>query len=65
MYLYRKYKSINDDVLQADLWGSPLVLDPPDDVDHLLDLYNSTLWDSLDEHVSFRTKEMPMRQLHL
>jgi len=38
-------------------------LDPPDDVDHLVDLYNSTLRDIVDEHASLRTREMPRRQM--
>jgi len=37
-----------------------LVLDPPDDVDHLVDLYDSTLRAIVDEHAPLRTKEMPM-----
>ena len=40
-----------------------LVLDPPDDVDYLMDLYNSTLRDLVDEHAPLRTKEMPRRAL--
>jgi len=53
---YGKYKSINKDAFLADLWISSLVLDPPDDVDHLVDLYNSTLRDIADEHPPLRTK---------
>ena len=40
-----------------------LVLDPPDDVDHLVDLYNSTLRDIVDEHAPLRTKDMPRKPM--
>ena len=42
---YRRYKSF-----LADLEVSSLVLDSLDDVDHLVDLYDSTLRDIVDEH---------------
>ena len=38
-------------------------MDPPDDVDHLVDLYNSTLRVIVDEHAPLRTKEMPRRPI--
>jgi len=38
-------------------------LDPLDDVDHLVDLYDSTLRDIVDEHAPLRTKEMPIRPM--
>ena len=47
----------------ADLQVSFLVLDPPDDVDHPLDLYDSTLRDIVDEHEPLRIKEMPSRPM--
>ncbi|KAK2164042.1 hypothetical protein LSH36_70g07012 [Paralvinella palmiformis] len=47
----------------ADLRVSSLVLDPPDDVDHLVDLYDSTLRVIVDEHAPLRTKEMPNRPM--
>jgi len=34
---------------------------PSDDVDHLVDLYNSSLRELVDEHAPLRTKEMPRR----
>jgi len=37
------------------------VLDPPDDVDHLVDFYNTSLSDLVDDHAPLRTKEMPKR----
>jgi len=36
-------------------------LDPLDDVDHLVDLYDSTLKEIVDEHASLRENEMPRR----
>jgi len=53
LFSYRKYKSIDKEALLADLRVSSLVLDP-DGVDHLVDLYDSTLRDSVDEHVPLR-----------
>ncbi|KAK2156513.1 hypothetical protein LSH36_211g01021 [Paralvinella palmiformis] len=47
----------------ADLRVSSLVLDPPDDVDHLVDLYDNTLRDIVDQHAPLRTKEMPSRPM--
>jgi len=35
-------KSIGKDPFLADLWVSYLVLDPPDDIDHLVDLNNNS-----------------------
>ena len=52
--LYRRYKSIDKEAFLADLRVSFLVLDSPDDVDHLVDLYDSTLRDIVDEHASLR-----------
>ena len=40
---YRKYKSIDLETFLADLRVSFLVLEPPDEVDHLMHLYDSTL----------------------
>jgi len=58
---YRKYKSIDKESFLADLRVSSLVLDPPDDIDHLVDLYNRTLRDIVNEHAPLRTKEMPRK----
>ena len=38
-----------------------MVLDPSDDVDHLVDIYDNTLKDIVDQHAPLRTKEMPSR----
>jgi len=70
MYLYRsnlfqlKLFHIEDiNQLSADLRVSSLVLDPPDDVDHLVNLYDSILRHNVDEHAPLRTKEMPSRPM--
>ncbi|KAK2148286.1 hypothetical protein LSH36_505g01065 [Paralvinella palmiformis] len=47
---YRRYKSIDKEAFLADLRVVSLVLDSPDDVDHLVDIYDSTLRDIVDEH---------------
>jgi len=41
--LYRRYKSFDKEAFLADLRVSSLVLDPPDDVDHLVNLYDMHL----------------------
>ena len=47
---YRRHKSIDNEAFLADLWVPSLVLDPPDDVDHLVNLYDNTLRDIVDQH---------------
>jgi len=42
---------------------APLVLDPPYNVNHLVDLCDNTLRDIVDEHAPLRTKEMTRRPL--
>ena len=67
MYLYRnnlfQIVSIDKEVFLADLRVSFLVLDPQDDVDNLIHLYDSTLSGIVDEHANLRTKEIPRRPL--
>ena len=41
------------------LLSLPLVTDPPDDVDNLVDLCNATLLDLLNKHVPERKKVVP------
>ena len=61
--LYRRYKSIDKEAFIADPRVSSLVLDPPDDVDNLVDLNDNTLRDIVDEHAPLRIKEMPSRPM--
>ena len=58
---YRRYKSIDKEAFLADLRVYPLILGPPYYVDHLVELYDCTLRDIVDEHSALRTKEMPRR----
>ena len=49
---YRGYKSIDNEAFLADLRVSSVLLDTPDYVDHLVDIYDSTLRDIIDKHGS-------------
>jgi len=50
-------------IVLGDLRISSLIWDPKDDVDHLVDLFNTTLRDLVGEHAPLRIKEMPRRSL--
>ena len=67
--LQKQYFSANSisykEVFLADLQVSSLILDSLDNVDHLVDLYDSTLRDIVHENASLRTKEMPRRPMFL
>jgi len=54
---------IENDAFLADHGISSLVIDPLDDINYLVDLYNSTLKDPVDGHGPLRTKEMPRGSL--
>ena len=60
---YRKYKSIDKGAVLPDLLVSSLVLDLLDPVDHLVDIYNSTLGATGDEHAPLNIKKIPRRLL--
>ena len=60
---YRRYKSIDKEAFLADRRVSSLVLDSQDDVAHLVELYDSTLRDIVDQHAPLRTQEMPSRPM--
>ena len=59
---YHKFKSIDKDVL---LILRPLVLDPPEDLDQVVNLYSSTLMDLVEKYTPLRTKQMPQRALQV
>jgi len=73
MYLYRNNlfqlnlfhieEEIDKKAFLADLRVFSLILDPPDDPHHLVDLYDSALRDIVDEHAPLRTKEMSSRPM--
>jgi hypothetical protein len=50
---YRRYKSIDKEAFLADLRVSSLILD----------LYDSTMRNVVDQHAPLRTKEMPSRPM--
>ena len=56
---YRKYRSID----KADLKTTCLVLDPPQYLDHMVDLYSSILMDLVEGYAPLRTKQMSQRAL--
>jgi len=60
---YKKYRSIDKDAFLADVGISPrsLVYDLPDDIDRLVDLYNSTQKHS---HHYTRDKKCPLLSWH-
>ena len=60
---YCKYQSIDKDIFLADLKATRLILDLPEDLDQMVDLYNSTLLDLVEKHAPLRTKQMPQRAL--
>ena len=60
-----KVISTDKEVLLADLLVLSLVLDPLDDVDHLVDLCDSTIRDIVDQPAPLRTKEMTRRRMLL
>ena len=60
IYTAKIISYIDKEAFLANLGVPSLVLDPPDDVDHLMDLYDSTLIYIVDDHAPLRKKEMPM-----
>ena len=55
---YRKYRSIDQAALIADLSVSLLTANPPNDLEQLVDLYNVTLRDIIDKHAHIKKKQM-------
>ena len=60
---YRNYKSIDMDDFLGDMRVSSRGLDLPHDINHPVELYNSTSGDLVDDHGSIRAKEVPRRPL--
>ena len=56
---YKKYPSTDKDAFLVDLVVSSTVLDSPDDIDHPVNLYNSTRRDLVDEQAPLGIKEIP------
>ena len=56
---FYRYKLIDEDVFLADLKTTFLVLDPPEYLFQMVDLYNSTLMDLIEKYAPLRSKQMP------
>ena len=52
-----------ESIVVDDLKESRLIVDPPNDLEQLVDLYNNTLRDLIDKHAPLKTKKMPVRSL--
>ena len=55
---FRKVKDINIEKISADIQASKLVSDPPSDLDDLVQCYNTTLSDILEQHAPLQQKEI-------
>ena len=60
---YRKIKSIDIEALELDLASSKLCRETPNDLNVLVDCYNSTLVELLDRHAPTQTKTIKARPL--
>ena len=52
----RDLKAINIDALRADIEKSSLIVDPPEELDELIQCYNTTLTNLMDKHAPLREK---------
>ena len=59
---YRKLKDIDIDTFIKDLSISQLCTNTPDDLDKLVDMYNSTLEEILDNHAPIQTYQVAVQQ---
>ena len=59
---YRKIKDISLEDFINDIASSQLCKSPPDDLDELVDMYNSTLSGVLDKHAPVQTKQITVRE---
>jgi hypothetical protein len=57
----RDMRGIDRSKFESDLLASPLFNSPPDDVDSLVDLYNTVLRDLLDDHAPEKERVVPNR----
>ena len=58
----RKLKDIDINIFIKDLSSSQLCTNPPDDLDKLVDMYNSTLEEILDNYAPIQTKQVSVQQ---
>ena len=58
---YRKLKSINSVLFAEDIRNSSLYIDPPDDLDKLVNCYNTTLSSLLNNHAHIQSRKIRNR----
>ncbi len=58
---FRKTKSIDIDSLKQDISQSELLVNPPNDLEALVDCYNNSLKDVLDKNAPVISKDIPVR----
>ena len=58
---YRKIRDIDSEKFAQDIQGSTLISDPAEDLDDLVNQYNSSLGSILDKHAPVRTKQVMLR----
>jgi len=59
----RNWREVDVDEMAADLLRLDLIVSPPDDLESMIDSYNSTLRALVDKHVPLRTKGVPRTSL--
>ncbi len=59
---FRNVKEVDLDMFRADLSRSKLIVDPPQDLENLVDCYNDCLGRLLDEHAPQTTKDIPVKE---
>ena len=59
---YRSLKHIDDELFRQDILDSNLVTSPPDDVNQLVTLYNSTLSTILDKHAPLKQRNIARKR---
>jgi len=57
----RNWREVGVDEVAADLLRSDLIVSPPDDLESMIDSYNTTLRALVDKHVPLRTKQSQER----
>jgi len=57
----RNWREVDVDEMAADLLRSRLIVSPPDDLESMIDSYNTTLRALVDKHVPLRTKRSQER----
>ena len=58
----RNWREVDMDEMAADLLRSDLIVSPPDDMESMINSYNTTLRALVDKHVPLRTKRSQERR---